>query len=30
MLPAGAVIRTGTDRPIPGMKRHGDPSPSAG
>lgn len=29
MRPAGALIRTGMDRPIPGV-RHGYPSASAG
>jgi hypothetical protein len=29
MLPAGALILTGTDRPIAEV-RHGDPSASAG
>lgn len=30
MAPAGALIRTGTNRSIPGVTRHGDPSARAG
>ena len=30
MRPVGALIRTGTGRPIPGVTRPGAPSPSAG
>lgn len=30
MLPAGALLPTGTDRPTPGVERHGCPSASAG
>ena len=29
VLPAGTLVRTGTDRPIPGVKRPGYPSASA-
>ncbi len=30
MRPVGALIRTGTGPPVPGVKRHGYPSASAG